>query len=193
MPAWAALLPLLVAMPETSAIDEPLIQRVGCTTAVNGNCIDKVAAGGAGGAGGNASATYNIIIGGAPQGGAGGNGGNASGSPNPAIKNVNAPAPAPMKPIKAVISRCLLEIAGKPVVDNSGCGFEKSDKKVSFYGSDAKGLPYVTTVVTNADMTTGQGYLAGGRTASSRSLGTMTMQGPCWRSMDGSVRVCGWK
>ena len=196
MPSLFAIVPLLTLTPDGPPPRAPLFQQVACKYAVNGKCIDQVVAetsGGAGGSGGNANATYNWYIGG-PKAGDGGGGGNASGSGG-GIRPANLPsnAPAPTKPIKAVISRCTLEIAGKAVVDNAGCGFEKNEKKMSFFGSDAKGLRYITTVIPNQDMTTGQGYLAGGRTASSRPLGTMTKEGPCWRSMDQSVRVCGWK
>lgn len=199
MPSLFAILPVLVLTPDGAPPQAPLIHQVACAQVVDGKCIVQVAAsGGAGGSGGNTGgANYTIIINGQQQAGSGGSGGNAtgSGSPSSGIKPVNLPSasPAPSKPIKAVISRCTLEIAGKAVVDNAGCGFEKNEKKMSFFGSDAKGLRYITTVIPNQDMTTGQGYLAGGRTASSRSLGTMTKEGPCWRSMDQSVRVCGWK
>lgn len=201
MPSLFAILPVLVLAPDSAPPQAPLIHQVACSQVVDGKCVVQVAAsGGAGGSGGNTGgAHYTIIINGQQQAGSGGSGGNASGSgsgsgpPSSGIKNVNATAPTAMKPIKAVISRCTLEIAGKSVVDNAGCGFEKNEKKMSFFGADAKGLRYITTVIPNQDMTTGQGYLAGGRSASSRSLGTMTKEGPCWRSMDQSVRVCGWR
>jgi hypothetical protein len=154
--------------------------------------VHRVQAQTVGGNGGVGGSTPVIITGGTiyltPQGGAGGNGGNA----------VGAAPPPPVGPPRgrsvvtsSVISKCTLKIAGKTVVDATGCNFDSSDSLMQVRApSDT--TDYTMKVVYNPDKS-GQGFLSSGKTPAERGLGTMTRHGACWLNTDGSVEICAWK
>lgn len=173
MPAWLTVLPFLVAGPYQHHQGESLVHRAACTQTAQGV---KCVTGGAGGPGGNASNIYYFYFGGA-QGGNGGPGGSASGGDD--------------ETKSARISKCSLKIAGKTIVKATGCIFTLSDREMSIRAPSDRKL-YFVRIVFNEDKT-GQGYLTGGGTSVSRSLGTMTRHGACWTKLDMTVEVCGHK
>jgi hypothetical protein len=188
MLALLAMLPLVASPSELPLLDSGLVHRV-------------QSIGGSGGNGGNA----NVILQGPTtiymyqQPGAGGNGGNAfSGAgPRSGVAPTTGAAP-PIPPAtgrsgvtSSVISKCTLKIAGKTVVDTTGCNYDKSQTLMQVR-APSETTDYIMKVVLNPDKS-GQGFLSSAKTPAERDLGTMTRQGACWRNMDASVEICAWK
>ena len=118
-----------------------------------------------------------------------------------------APAPAPEPTVGSApsdadmeitsISRCSVEVGGKPVIDASPCAYGKGAgaEKVNaiFDPKDQRRYKATWRVRGEGADKTAEAYLSGGKSPKARSLGLLRPDGACWVSADGSVRICATK
>jgi hypothetical protein len=192
MLAVVALLTAMTATPSVPVGGGQMLQFIAGNTS-----------GGPGGAGGDAHGqnVYNCnvpgsctqeqkIIGGPGGQGGAANGGTQSGSGSSSVPAVAYGGP---EPIRKVVSRCSLVIAGTPQIEATHCAFDFSadTKMTALVGPSVNGkYTYKVTWLPKGDGTA-QAWLQGGTKSAVRELGLLHRNGACWTSDE--VRVCAWK